>query len=358
MTSAEQEYPLPLAEVAEWHIRLSKGGPEVRAEFLAWVEGLPQRAQAHQALANMETRLAQLDLSKLIDVDKLFPEGIPTRRSGPARRIGSQISPARSVTRAVHVRRLAGAILAIAAAVMVGWAASHYVKGETDYTTLVGEQRPIQLGDGSSMDLNVDSHVQVSYTSEKRDVLLLGGEVFFNVEHDLARPFRVMTERAVVQAQSTQFNIYHRAARTTISVIAGEVSVLLAKGRGTSANPDRQAHAPSSGESDGLTLEAGQQVSIDPDGGYKKVEHADIPNTLLWQKRRLRFDKRPLAEVAEELNRYNTTQIVLADENLGARPISGSFSVDHPETLIHYLQTTDDRLVVEKAGDAIVIRSP
>ena len=254
--------------------------------------------------------------------------------------------------------KLSSAVLAVAAAVMVGLAAFHYLKGEIAYTTLVGEQRPIRLEDGSSMDLNVDSHLQVHYTRDKRDILLLGGEVLFNVEHDLARPFRVMTERAVVEAQSTQFNIYHRAARTTISVIAGEVSVLLANGKGTSANQDRQAHAPSPGESVGLTLEAGQQVSIDPDGRYKKIEHADIPNATLWQKRRLRFDNAPLAEVVEELNRYNTTQIVVAGERLGARPISGSFSVDHPETLVHYLQSTDDKLTVEKAGDALVIRSP
>jgi len=358
MTSADQEHPLPLAEAAEWHIRLANGGPDVKTEFSTWIEGLPQHAQAFHAITNMESRLVRLDPDQVIDVAKLFPEGIPARSPARGRPVQNRVPAGRNVTRAVLTRRLSGAVLAIAATVLVGWGAYHYVEGETAYTTLVGEQRPIRLDDGSSMDLNVDSHVQVRYTPETRDVLLLGGEVLFNVEHDLARPFRVMTERAVVQAQSTQFNIYHRAARTTISVIAGEVSVLLSKGNGTSANQDRQAHAPSPGESDGLTLEAGQQVSIDPDGRYKKIEHADIPNATLWQNRRLRFDNAPLAEVVVELNRYNTTQIVVAGDRLGTRPISGSFSVDHPETLVHYLQSTDDKLMVEKAGDAIVIRSP
>jgi len=249
------------------------------------------------------------------------------------------------------------AALAVAAAIVAGWTPSHWDKNEVTYTTSVGEQRPIRLADGSSMDLNVESNVQVLYTPEKRDVRLLGGEALVNVERDLSRPFRLMTARAVVQAQSTQFNIYHRATRTTISVIAGEVSVRLPKGTGTSADQDRQEHASSPGESGGLILGAGQQISIDPDGQYHEVEHADVANAVLWQKRRLRFDQETLAEVAEEWNRYNTTRIIVASENLSGRQISGSFSVDHPETLVHYLQSLDDEIRVENSGSDIVIRS-
>lgn len=339
------------------HLQIGKtAGPEVKAPLSAWVEEIPQRAEAYQAVADMEMRVARFGPGKVIDVAKLFAEGIPARRPAQALRIQNRAPPARIVTRSPQARRLSGAVLA--AAVIVGWVASFCVSGETAYATLVGEQRSVRLDDGSSMDLNVDSHVRVDYTPTKRDVRLLGGEVLFNVQHDLARPFRVMTQRAVIQAQSTQFNIYHRAARTTISVIAGEVSVLLAKGNGNSANQDRQPLAPSPGEPHGLTLEAGQQVSIDPDGRLKKVEHVDISNAPLWQRRRLRFDNVPLADVVAELNRYNTTQIVVAGKNLCARPISGSFSADHPETLVHYLQSTDRKIVVEKTGDAIVISSP
>ena len=104
------------------------------------------------------------------------------------------------------------------------------------YMTSVGEQRPIPLADVSSMDLNVESNVRVHYT---RKTAMSG---YWAVKCDSTSSatctgyLRLMTERAVLDPQSTQFNIYHRATRTTISVIAGEVSVRLPKGMGTSAD--------------------------------------------------------------------------------------------------------------------------
>jgi transmembrane sensor len=104
-------------------------------------------------------------------------------------------------------------------------------------------------------------------------------------------------------------------------------------------------------------LIAGEQVSVGPDGRIGSVERPDISRILQWREGRLTFEEVPLEAVAEEFNRYNTVKIVVEVAALRARPISGIYSSDHPETLIRELQSKDSHIALKKTENAFILRS-
>ena len=76
------------------------------------------------------------------------------------------------------------------------------------------------LSDGSEMDLNRGSEVEVHYSSEKRLIKLLAGEVYFKVAKNPDRPFVVEVNGTEVSALGTAFNI--RYQRDTVEVVVTE----------------------------------------------------------------------------------------------------------------------------------------
>ncbi len=91
--------------------------------------------------------------------------------------------------------------------------------------TSLGEQRFFKLDDGSVLYLNTQSRVEVRYSRAARVVRLIEGEAMFTVEHDAARPFRVMAGPTVIQAVGTRFNVYRTRLSTTVSVVEGVVKI-------------------------------------------------------------------------------------------------------------------------------------
>jgi transmembrane sensor len=86
-------------------------------------------------------------------------------------------------------RRAFGALAAgsgIAATVTLAlW---HFGARES-YSTGVGEARMIRLADGSRVQLNTDSEIDVSLQKERRQIRFVKGEARFDVAHDPSRPF-------------------------------------------------------------------------------------------------------------------------------------------------------------------------
>jgi transmembrane sensor len=59
--------------------------------------------------------------------------------------------------------------------------------GETAYRTAVGEQRHIELEDGSRMFMNTDTRLRVTFNPTQRTIEVSSGEVFFEVAKDARR---------------------------------------------------------------------------------------------------------------------------------------------------------------------------
>src|SRR5690606_6030511 len=76
-----------------------------------------------------------------------------------------------------------------------------------EYITYVGEQRLVQLEDGSQVRLNTNTRIQVSYSRQTRRIDLLQGEAYFDVSKDPQRPFEVIANHSIVRALGTEFNV-------------------------------------------------------------------------------------------------------------------------------------------------------
>jgi len=205
------------------------------------------------------------------------------------------------------------------------------------YETSIGEEQKVTLADGSLVELNTSSRIEVDYSQSMRAVALSSGEVFFNVEKDAARPFVVKTKLAAITVTGTSFNVSTFDDRSVIYVLTGVVDV-----------------KPKNGGS--ATLLAGDAISIEKDGVSGPVRRFDPGLVFAWRKGKARFRDAPLGEVVQSLNRYFTTPIMLADPELEKLSVTGEFDIRDRDTavaalkLIFNLDGTDEpaRTVLRK----------
>jgi transmembrane sensor len=219
--------------------------------------------------------------------------------------------------------------------------------GVQSYSTTIGEQRAIKLADGSVVQLNTRSRVEVRYSEQGRDIRLLEGEALFAVERDTARPFRVTTDTATIQAVGTQFNVYRREEGTTVAVVQGRVRVT----SGSSTTSVSATAAPIGG---GTSLAAGEEARVGHDGQVIKRPKAEVAQVIAWRQRKLDFRGATLEEVAEEFNRYNRMQIRIEGAAVKAKELNGVFNADDPEALISFL-TPDPGLKIEREDNAVIV---
>ena len=203
--------------------------------------------------------------------------------------------------------------------------------------TEVGIQKKMSLPDGSIMQLNTDSAVEVNYTPVERRVRLVRGEVLFTVAKNPARPFIVNAGGVDVRAVGTAFNVRLRADRVEVLVTEGKVRVDDAV-KGESLLQPRADAARQ-------LLVAGERASIPVSAAavapavVATVAPQDIERALAWQDRRLEFVSVPLAEVVAEFNRYNQHKLVIADPRIESQRFGGTFRADGYDAFVRLLES-------------------
>jgi transmembrane sensor len=270
-------------------------------------------------------------------------------------------SPIRART---GVRRIALAAAAVGATLLVGVALWQAPRAQPrSYATVRGEQRALKLEDGSVVYLNTQSRVEVAFSKEARVIRLLEGEAMFNVEHDAARPFRVMAGSTVIQAIGTRFNVYRSAAGATVSVVEGVVQISpdpasaaqRAAQHATDTPATTRPASASAAEPHLARVAAGEQARILADGEIVTHSVPDLAQIVSWRERRLVFRAERLEDVATQFNRYNAVQIRVEDDALRSKQITGVFDADDPRSFVQFLQR-DSTLTVEDDGGEISIR--
>lgn len=208
------------------------------------------------------------------------------------------------------------------------------------YSTGIGEQRTIQLLDGSTVELNARSRVKVRLTDHRRDVVLIEGQALFSVAKDKQRPFVVQAGDAQVRAVGTEFDVYKKQAETVVTVVEGRVETYSgADGAGAAA----------------IMLSAGEQLTVLPHT-VTKPTRADTAAATAWVQKRLIFEETPLNEVAEEFNRYNRRPLTIDDAELRTLKISGVYSSTDPASLINFLRSQNSINVIETENQVRVVR--
>lgn len=221
------------------------------------------------------------------------------------------------------------------------------------YRTGVGEQRSIRLEDGSIMNMNSRTVVQVRYRKNHRSIDIRQGQAIFEVVADHQRPFVVASNGTLVRAVGTQFDVYRKSRGTVVTVVEGQVAVRPGAARSSGVGGrflktliDTDAAGPVR-DSDVL-LHADEQVTVVPDVPLR-ISSGTASLATAWTRRKIVFSAATLTEVAEEFNRYSDRQLVVENPQDFDFRVSGVFSSADIKSVVRFLQMRADIEVDESA---------
>lgn len=142
-----------------------------------------------------------------------------------------QPDPVQQLPRRRFMRQALAASVAVVA-LGLGWGGWHHLQlnHQGSLQTAFNERRQVELPDGSHLELNGSTQVQVKFSAGQRHVRLNAGEVMFSVAHDSNRPFVVDTAQGSVIVTGTRFDVRLDPASTRVAVEQGSVRV---QGRAT-----------------------------------------------------------------------------------------------------------------------------
>jgi len=207
------------------------------------------------------------------------------------------------------------------------------------YSTPVGGHRTITLADGSVVELNTDTVFRADLGLTHRTGSLEKGEAYFSIAHDASRPFVVTVGNHKITVLGTKFSVRKESDKLQVALVDGRVWF----------SSDNGAASQSALMTPGDVLVAtatGISVSREPP--------KRISDELAWRSGIIMFHNTPLAEAAKQYNRYNREQIVIGDSFTAAHQISGALPADNTQEFARIAQKFFG-LHVKRSGDEVVI---
>ncbi len=231
----------------------------------------------------------------------------------------------------------------IAAAALFFGVMTNSQSGPDRYATARGETAIVTLADGSSVSLNTNSVLEVSFSDNQRSVSLARGEAMFDVVRDAARPFVVSSTTAEARVLGTRFNVRATSEKTIVSVLSGvvEVDALIEGARKTTDIA--------------VTLIAGQETVITPLSSSKDVRTFNPDAVTSWLRGKAFYENQPLSAVIADLNRYYTAEFVLGDEGLRDIPVTGGFDLKDQTITVEALKIALSLRAENNAAGQIVL---
>jgi transmembrane sensor len=304
-------------EAAAWALRIDSGGLDAprSPELQAWLDGDPRRAGAYLR--------AQAALS-FLDRGRALEDGAP---QAPAR----MFRPSRRTVLAIGG---GGGLVAagLGVALVVGAAGRRYA-------TELGEIRRVPLQDGSLVDINTASVLDVAMHAHGRNVVLRQGEAWFEVAKDAARPFLVRAGDARIRAVGTAFSVRRLPGQIELLVTEGLVEAWIDGADGHSA-----------------MVGAGSKIALRADAPLRPVRaEQEIERSLAWRNGQISLDGETLAAAAAEFNRYNRRALIIEDPALARRQFVGLFRIDDPKSFAAAVAAASGARL-EESADAIRLK--
>lgn len=204
--------------------------------------------------------------------------------------------------------------LGLAALVPAAWLISRQLPLDAwraDLHTGTGEHSQLQLADGSSLQLNTDSAVNIDLVA--RQLTLVRGEMALKVPGDSALMINAPYGRISVSRSEVCLRLSERECR--VSVVSGAVQL-------------QPLYGPA------LMLSQGQQISLQASGaGRVAAFDALMPG---WREGVLMAQNQPLGDFLRELGRYRSG-ILRWDPALESLRITGSFRLDNTDQILSLL---------------------
>ena len=249
--------------------------------------------------------------------------------------------PARiALNRAFAPRRPRGAQVAgLVGVLLCGWfGLDHLPVWMADQRTGVGERRQIALEDGSQLQLNSNSAVDVKFDGHQRVIELLQGELWVDVAKDAQRPFVVRTNQGTATALGTRYLVKRAEDGTTVvTVIESTVAV---KGDA----------------SEGVKVTAGQRTILDQ-GRAQAPQASGRSDPDAWTRGLLKVNDQPLTEVLQTLASYRHGLVRFDAPALQNLRVSGVFKLDDTTAALAAL-ADNLPIQVEYFTDLLVVVKP
>ncbi|UVL83539.1 FecR family protein [Pseudomonas sp. B21-028] len=282
-----------------WQLSLDSGSAQEREAFARWHAADEEHARAWRQLGMLDQRFSVAN--------------------GPARAalLQSRVSIRR------RLRKVGSGLASIVAVISLAlFAGERYLPLDywlADQRTATGEQRTLRLADGTLINLNTHSALDVRFDDRQRRIVLQEGEILVETGHNDPRPFIVETREGSLRALGTRFLVKREDSGTRLSVLKSAVA----------------AH-PRATEQEQI-LREGQQALMRRDGLGPAL--ALSPGADAWTRGMLVVDNARLEDLVRELGRYRHGYLGVEPEIADLR-ITGSFPLHDTDLALSALLPT------------------
>jgi transmembrane sensor len=286
-------------QAAEWHARLGERVVATKTieDFFAWHQE-PAHAEAYRRVQQIWGQSPQL--AGQPSMQKALNDALSRRqRTNPGRRLP---------------RTLLG-LTAVATAAALAFGGYSWLQAKSVYATQTGEQRLVQLADGSTVRLDTASRIRVRFSGGRRDVALEEGQALFTVAHDPDRPFVVQAGDSAVTAIGTVFEVQRRGGEADVTLVQGVVDV---RSGGEGGKRVRMA--------------AGDQARVR--GATARISRVNVANETSWTEGQIVLRDTPLREAVNEVNRYLTNKVELDAPGVESTTINGVFKTGDRDAFV------------------------
>jgi transmembrane sensor len=309
-------------QAAVWVTELH--GPDrdaaLEAKVRRWIEQDPQHAAAFELATEAWQSSGNL------------PGQLGPRTEGPRIRTSKKM------------RRPAAAALAVLiAGLMVGI----YLARDATLVTREGEQKTVELSDGTQVSLNANSRVVVQYDDQVRRVTLARGEALFNVVKHQSRPFVVVVGNRKVIAMGTSFLVRREEVSGTayaVTLVEGRIAVEPISG------PDILPRDFVSGLK---LLNPGERLRFKGDT-QDAVDSPSIERVTAWQRGQLIFDDTSMSEAAAEFNQYGSNKITIDSDVAKKFRVGGVFRIGDPASFAHAMANAHHLRIINRGNEIIL----
>ena len=324
-TRQPQERPVPSeevrAEAAAWIAQLhdEQRNPDLEARVHAWLGKSEDHRRAFNRMTHVWERTGEIRMRARGDT------------SAPSR--------TRRRSRVTAWTATAAATLALAVgAVAYYWRDNAVVTG-------VGQQQVRLLPDGTRVVLNTDTRIEVNYDERARRVRLIRGEAWFDVSKRPAWPFIVSVDGQEIRALGTSFIVRHDGIQDlSVTLVEGRISVAPIGLHDEAASQNLQILSP------------GQRLVISRNHALA-VDRPELTRITAWERGRVEFEETPLADAANEMNRYSKSHVTVADGDIARLRIGGVFRAGDSNEFVRVV-TAAFGLRADRNGGDIVLSGP
>ena len=270
-----------------WHVRLRDADMSSWEAFEAWLAEDPRHLAVYRSVSALDA-----------DIDQAL---------APLASHLSLVANENARPRVARGRWIGGSAVAAAAAIIAFIAAPTFTQSSRyQIVTGPGQQRNIELDDGTQVALNGATKIALDH-NDKRFAALDSGEATFSVYHDRAHPFVLDVAGVRVRDTGTVFNVIRAPEGVTVDVSTGSVVYDI----------DKEA----------VPVKAGQSLNAATGSTKIVVTPKRTESIATWREGRLDYDMQSFEIIARDVSRNLGTPVTV-DPALLERRFSGTITVD------------------------------